>query len=466
MPATSSHPVRIVIAEDSRIQAKILQKHLAGAGHQVRVAQNGAEAWQMIQQDPPTIIISDIEMPEMNGYQLCERVKSDPALRRIPLILLSTLSQPEDIVEGLRVGADNYVTKPYNADYLLARVESLLQTPVAAAETEGPALEVTLAGKRHTVRSSRQQVLNLLISTFENAVEKNNELIRVNEELSRAKEQLTRQNDDLQQLNQKLETTNARMADSLAAAAKVQHSLLPGADAEVTGAELAWRYIPCDELAGDFLNFFPLDDSHIALFVVDVSGHGVASSLLAVTIGRMLTPHASVSSLLVRQSAAGERPCIVPPAEVLAELNSRLPMEGQGGLYFTVLYAIFDTKTRELRFASGGHTPLVAVAADGSLNCHDADGIAVGWMDDMEFEEVTLQLAPGDRVFLYSDGVSEAMDADLNEFGEERMLGEMKRHRERPLDEAVGELLKAILNWCGRTGPKDDVSILALEVPR
>ena len=98
--APANEPVRIVIAEDSRIQAKILQKHLVGAGYEVRVAPDGAQAWEMIQQDPPTLIISDIEMPEMNGYELCRTVKSDPTLRNIPLILLSTLASPDDIIEG------------------------------------------------------------------------------------------------------------------------------------------------------------------------------------------------------------------------------------------------------------------------------------------------------------------------------------------------------------------------------
>ncbi|MHB8972541.1 MAG: SpoIIE family protein phosphatase [Pirellulaceae bacterium] len=455
--------VHVVIAEDSRIQAKILQKHLVDAGCQVRVAPNGAEALKLIQEEPPTIIISDIEMPEMNGYELCRRVKEDPQLRRIPLILLSTLSAPEDIIKGLHAGADNYVTKPYQAHYLLSRVESLLDTPVGEEDPQAPTLEVTLAGKHYQVRSGRQQVLNLLISTFENAVEKNNELIRVNQELTVARDQLTRWNQDLTQLNEKLETANTRMSRDLAAAAKIQQSLLPATTDSLTQVDLAWRFIPCDELAGDFLNYFMLDERHLALFVVDVSGHGVASSLLSVTVGRVLTPQVSSSSLLVRQSGADTVPQIVPPADVMAELNRRFPMEEQGGLYFTIGYGVLDLETGQLRYAAGGHPPLVVLSAEGNVQTVDPDGMAVGWMEDVDFEEINLQLQPGDRVFMYSDGVPEAMDGELNEFSDQRMLERITTSRETVINDSVGALLQAVQKWCGRSGPKDDVSILALE---
>ena len=456
--------VDIVIAEDSRIQSKILQKHLVQAGYEVRAAPDGAAALDLIRDNPPTLIISDIEMPEMTGYELCRAVKGDPGLRHIPVILLSTLSSPEDIIVGLQAGADNYVTKPYDPPYLLSRVESLLNTPIDEGEADGPALEVTLAGKRHTVRSGRQQVLNLLISTFENAVEKNNELIRVNNELTIARDKLTEWNQQLEQLNTQLESANTRMSHDLAAAAKVQQSLLPSTDLAVPHAEVTWRYVPCDELAGDFLNYFLLDDTHLAMYVVDVSGHGVASSLLAVTIGRLLTAQATSSSLLMRPGEDGASHAIVPPADVLAELNRRFPMEEQGGLYFTIAYGVLDLTTHTLCLASGGHTPIVVIGSDGQTRLFDADGISIGWMEDMEFENVSVQLVPGDRVYFYSDGVPEAMDPDLNEFGDARMLEEIVRGRDKPLSDATHALLNAVLGWCNPAGPKDDVSILAVEI--
>src|SRR5262245_31347850 len=159
-----------LIAEDSRIQARILENRLTQAGYVVHVAGDGAQALELARRHRPQVIISDIEMPRMNGYEFCRAVKQDPNLRDIPVVLLSTLSEAVDIIKGLDAGADNYVTKPYELNYLLSRVESLLKAPVG--EDEGGAtgeLAVTLAGQTYRVKSGRRQVLNLLVSTFENA---------------------------------------------------------------------------------------------------------------------------------------------------------------------------------------------------------------------------------------------------------------------------------------------------------
>ena len=462
----SSAPVRIVIAEDSRIQAKMLIKRLETAEYDVRWGNNGVEALKLIKEDPPDLIISDIEMPEMNGYELCRSVKTDPDLKRIPLVLLSTLSSPEDIIEGLQAGADNYVTKPYETEYLLSRVTSLLNTPIEETDdSDTPALEVNLKGKTYIVESGRQQVLNLLISTFENAVAKNTELIHVNQELSSSRDKLARQNESLESLNGQLEENNARMMRDLEAAARIQHSLLPAGEAQVEGISVAWRYIPCDELAGDFLNFFPLDDDHVALYVVDVSGHGVASSLLSVTVARSLTRHVTSSSMLARPEEDGTV-TVASPSQVAAELNQRFPMEDQGDLYFTMFYGTLNLRTGELRYVSAGHPPPVIFRADDkAAELLPAEGFAIGWIEGVEYDEETTTLGPGDRLFLFSDGVPEAMDKDLEELGDDRMLASIGQTKGKSLDEAVAHVKQTVDKWCEVNGPKDDVSILAVEMP-
>jgi sigma-B regulation protein RsbU (phosphoserine phosphatase) len=225
-----------------------------------------------------------------------------------------------------------------------------------------------------------------------------------------------------------------------------------------------WKYTPCAELAGDFLNFFPLDEQHVGLYVVDVSGHGAASSLLAVAIGRFLTPHASASSLLVRRNPGTSALCITPPGAVAAELNRLFPMEGQGGLYFTLLYGVLNTATLELRTVSAGHPPLVYHPRGGEPELLPAEGFPVGVMDDVDFEEKVLPLRPGDRVYFYSDGVPEAMNEQLEQFENERMLSELGRSSGRPVAEGVEELFEAVRRWCVPNGPKDDVSILGCEI--
>lgn len=463
----STSPVRIVIAEDSRIQAKMLIKRLESADYHVRWGDDGQKALKLINEDPPDLIISDIEMPVMNGYELCREVKNDRKLRRIPLILLSTLSSPEDIIEGLQAGADNYVTKPYETEYLLSRVTSLLSTPIEESEdTDTPALEVNLKGKTYVVQSGRQQVLNLLISTFENAVAKNTELIHVNQELSSSRDKLARQNETLESLNGQLEENNARMRRDLEAAARIQHSLLPAGEVKMKGLEVAWRYIPCDELAGDFLNIFPLDEDHVALYVVDVSGHGVASSLLSVTVARSLTRHVTTNSILARHDDNGKF-VLTAPSDVAAALNQRFPMEEMGDLYFTMFYGTLNIKTGELRYVSAGHPPPVIFrGSDNAAELLPAEGFAIGWIEDVEYDEETVTLSPGDRLFLFSDGVPEAMDKDLEELGDARMLQSIGETEGKSLDEAVAHVKETVDEWCRVNGPKDDVSILAVELPK
>lgn len=453
-----------LIAEDSRMQAKILENRLQQAGYEVDVAGDGAQGLELARRRKPQIIISDIEMPRMTGYEFCRAVKQDPRLRDVPVILLSTLSDAEDIIRGLDAGADNYVTKPYDPTYLLGRVDALRKTPIAGAEQEGTDLSVTLAGRTYQVKSGRQQVLNLLISTFENAVEKNRELHRMNEQLTIAKEKLTQSNAELESLNSKLASANARMSQDLQAAARVQRSLLPDTNLEIPRIEIAWHYTPCEELAGDFLNLVPLDDTHVAMFVVDVSGHGAASSLLAVAVGRLLTGRASETSLLVRTDPVTGSSTITSPAAVVAELNRRFPMESQAGLYFTIAYGVLNTKTREYRHVSAGHPPGVHHPHGGKPVFLDGDGFAVGWMEDVDYEEHCLTLGPGDRLFLYSDGVNEAISPQRELFGGDRILSHLKSDALVPLSDSINTLFESTRAWSLPNGPHDDVSILGLQV--
>ena len=445
------------------MQAKILQRRLTEAGHTVRWAENGSLALEMARQRRPDIIISDIEMPVATGYDFCKAVKTDPALRTVPFILLSTLSDPIDIIRGLDAGADNYVTKPYEPDYLLGRMQALLATPLASDEEAAATLEVTLAGQKFRVKAGRQQVLNLLVSTFENAVTKNQELVVANQELSVARDSLQRTNEELVTLNAEISRINAHMVRDLEAAAKVQRSLLPADDVTLPALDIAWRYVPCQSLAGDFLNVFPLDEERVGLFVVDVSGHGVPSSLMAVTVGRFLTPKVSDSSILVRQGADG-RIVVAAPAEVATQLNRLFQADEFSGLYFTMLYGVLHLPSGRLDYASGGHPALVRIPASGGPpEFHGAEGFPIAFVPDVEYAQNSLQLQPGDRIYLYSDGVPEAMDKDQEAYGEEKMAACLNHGRSGPLATSVSGLLTAVEEWCRPKGPLDDITILGLE---
>ncbi|MBC8264730.1 MAG: response regulator [Anaerolineales bacterium] len=182
---------RILIVEDSLVQVARLKNLLQGRGYWVTVATNGQEALAAAREREPDLIISDIIMPGMDGYEMCQAIKHDGVLRDIPVILLTVLSDTKDVIRALRAGVDYYLTKPYYENHLLSQVESALARPVRqkndGAEEE---LEVAFGGERHVITSDRQQILNLLLSTYDNAVQQNQKLIKTQRELQKMNEQL------------------------------------------------------------------------------------------------------------------------------------------------------------------------------------------------------------------------------------------------------------------------------------
>jgi len=179
--------VKILIAEDSPTQALKLQEFLEKNNFDVIMAKNGKEGVDLIQKEKPQILISDVVMPEMSGYELCTWVRNTEEFKALPIILLTTLSDPENIIQGLEAGADNFVTKPYSEKFLLARIHYIVSNLEfrRMAETE-MGIDIYFSGKKHRITSSRMQILDLLFSAFENAVEKNRELQQTNRELQEA----------------------------------------------------------------------------------------------------------------------------------------------------------------------------------------------------------------------------------------------------------------------------------------
>jgi len=179
----------ILIVEDSPPQALLLQKLLEKNGYKVSVAVNGVEALSYLEGHLPALIISDILMPEMDGYELSQKVKARDELKGIPIILLTQLTEPEDIVRGLGCGADNFITKPYDRELLLSRIRYVLvNQEIRKDRVMEMGIEVFFAGKKHFINSDRIQILDLLFSTYENAVQQKRDLEQINKELKEALE--------------------------------------------------------------------------------------------------------------------------------------------------------------------------------------------------------------------------------------------------------------------------------------
>ena len=188
----------ILVVEDSPTQSMYLKFLLEENGYTVHMARDGRQGLDAAFKIRPQLIISDVMMPEMTGYEMCRTIKDDPELSPIPLILLTTLSDPEDILKGIEAKADYYLTKPFDETALLSRVKDILNhPPVLKTGEKLEELEIVIGGKRRKVRSSSTRIMNLLLSTYENAVQRNTELLKSQEEL--------------RDLNEKLEEREAQM---------------------------------------------------------------------------------------------------------------------------------------------------------------------------------------------------------------------------------------------------------------
>ncbi|MGB5104764.1 MAG: GAF domain-containing protein, partial [Steroidobacteraceae bacterium] len=220
--------VEVLIAEDSATQREQLRGLLEAHGYAVAAAANGREALKAMRRRAPTLVISDIVMPALDGYDLCRAIKSDETLKHIPVMLVTTLADALDVVKALECGADNFIRKPYDERYLLSRIEYLLMNlELRRNQKMRMGIEISLGGQRHFITSERQQILDLLISTYEQAV-------RINDDLKSRERELRHSNQVLKGLYRISEGLNAAVTQQAVAETALERAM------EVPGVQAGW----------------------------------------------------------------------------------------------------------------------------------------------------------------------------------------------------------------------------------
>jgi signal transduction histidine kinase len=209
-------PARILVAEDSPTQAQQLAHMLRQEGYQVQVAHNGREAVRMAPAFRPDLLISDVVMPEMDGYELSSFMKAQADTRDVPVILVTTMADPDDVIRGLKCGADNFVLKPYEGKYLLSRVRhALVNREMRRPDDPRMGVEIYFNADRHFITADRLQILNLLLSTYDAAIQRNSQLAQSHEVLRRTNSRLSEfaaeLEDRVRQRTAELERSNERI---------------------------------------------------------------------------------------------------------------------------------------------------------------------------------------------------------------------------------------------------------------
>jgi sigma-B regulation protein RsbU (phosphoserine phosphatase) len=394
---------KALIVEDDPVSLHILKTMLEKWEFVVITATDGGEALAKFQVDRDVeMVVSDWMMPNMDGVELCKKVRAIPGRPYTYFILLTAKSQTVDVVEGMEAGADDFISKPFNQYELRVRIR---------------------AGER--------------------VLELQSQLEKKLEELSDATEQ---------------------MRWDLEAAAAIQMSMLPSRQKTFPAIDYAWRFIPCDRIGGDFFNLVKLDDHRIGIYIFDVSGHGVPAALQAVALGRMLSAYDSSASILLKPGSTSNDHLILSPREVMSTLNSRFQFSGTRGDFITFLYGILDTKDLTFIYTRAGHPSPIVVSKGELIPVLDDGGIPIGIIPEPVYREHSVQLSPGDRVFFFTDGLTELANPKGARFGEERLKKYLKKTAKNRLERTVEDLTQMISNWQGEEPRMDDLTILGIEL--
>lgn len=401
----------LLVVDDNPASAALLARLFTARGYQVTTSGDGREALGLFRRQPFDLILLDITMPGANGFAVLEAVRAAHPPTELPIIMATAHGQSEDIVRALDLGANDYVTKPYDFSVILARARTQLA------------------------------------------------LKRSAEEQTRLERRLAQRNEELAEVNRKLAAANGRMKRDLLAAARIQEALLPHDLPRLPGVAFAWSFEPCEELAGDTLNIFPLDRDHVALYLLDVSGHGVAAALLSVTLHHFLSPAGGGAPV---PGESGPENLLASPADVADYLNRRFAWEPETEQYFTMIYGTLDLRSGDFRYVCAGHPGPALVAPEGDAVLLDATSLPVG-VGPGAYEERSLRLAPGARLYLYSDGLTDAVGDGGEMYGKARLLDAVARDRGLALEDSVPALLSDVHRWNAGGRPHDDISVLALE---
>lgn len=376
----------LLVVDDNELNRDMLAQRLLRQGHTVGLAKDGEEALALVRATAFDLVLLDILMPGIDGYGVLTQMKADAALQHIPVIMISALDELSSVVRCIEAGAEDYLPKPFNPTLLRARIGACLE---------------------------KKQLRDQERKTFA-----------------------------------ALADSQRHLAAELAEAADYVTSLLP-VKLKTGVVTSDWRFLPSTSLGGDAFGYHWIDKDHLAVYLLDVCGHGVGAALL------------SISAMNVIRSQSLPATDFRRPCQVLGALNEAFPMDAQNDMYFTIWYGVFERSTCQITYGSAGHNPSILIADKGKSQSLSTKGPIIGLIPGMEFPEETQAVPPGSRLFVFSDGTYELLKSNGSRMEYEEFADYLESPSGRTGD------LDAVIQWARDVQDgkpfDDDFSILWLQ---
>lgn len=392
---------RVLVVDDSRMQRKILSASLSRYGYEVIEAGSGEEALEICAENQPDLVLSDWMMPGMTGLDFCRAFRAMDRQSYGYFILLTSKNETAEIAHGLEAGADDFLTKPVSGQELRARL---------AAGERIVAMQAELMEKNRVISSTLAELQGLYDVIDRDLVE----------------------------------------------ARKLQQSLVKERHRRFGDSEVSLLLRPSGHVGGDLVGFFPINARRVGVYAIDVSGHGITSALMTARLAGFLSGSSPEQNVALIPGESGQYDAR-PPAELAAHLNTLVLCEMQTETYFTLAYADIDLETGRAVLVQAGHPHPAVLRADGRVDYIGEGGLPVGLIDTAEFSQFETVLNPGDRLFLMSDGITEAEDPAGQQLAETGLTRMLCRHAGLPGPALLETLVRDLSSFANGVFP-DDVS--------
>ncbi|HYC46357.1 MAG TPA: SpoIIE family protein phosphatase [Burkholderiales bacterium] len=364
---------------------------LLGEQYKVRAATNGAKALELAAANPPDLILLDIMMPGLSGYDVLERLRGDTRLRHIPVIMISAIDEIESVIRCIELGAEDYLPKPFNPTLLRTRVGASL-------------------------------------------------------EKKRLRDDIVRHLDQIE--------------NELRQAREIQLSMVPldfqspgGAHARL---EVFATLEPAREIGGDLYDFFWSDDGRLYFVVADVSGKGAPAALFMARIKTMIR----LVATLYREPTGTP----VEPGRIVRKINEDVCADNRQDMFVTVFFGILDPQSGVLTYCNAGHNTPYVISGGGAMRLQGAHGIPLGIEGAFDYHTETRQLARGDCIFVYTDGVTEAMDGESSFYSDKRLEDVLRPLAGAPARAVVSEVIASVRDFAAGAPQADDIAAMAIRL--